>query len=99
MIFEGAASRIAGFSAAVAGWMSMLVLLAAVFLVAVCLQQGCTARLAPWTTNSAKRMFEVVPALDWQVWLIIFVVLFYVFRTLRGLKRRLGQREAKLPGL
>jgi predicted unusual protein kinase regulating ubiquinone biosynthesis (AarF/ABC1/UbiB family) len=99
MIFEGAASRVARFSAAVAGWMSVSVMLGAVFLAAVCLHQRCAAWLAPWTMNPAKRMFEIVPALDWQVWLVIFVVLFYVYRTLRKLKRRLGEREAKLPGL
>ncbi len=99
MVFEGAASRVARFSAGVVGWMSLSVVLGAVFLLAVCLYQRFAARLAPWTTDSAKRMFEIVPPLDWQVWLVIFVIVFYVYRNLRELKRRLGEREARLPGL
>ena len=46
-----------------------------------------------------KRILQAVPPLDWQVWLVVFTALAFGFRNLVRLKRELGEREAKLPGL
>lgn len=99
MIFEGAATRVAGFFAAALGWARVVYVMGAVVLLLACLGQHGGTWLAPWTTLPGGRIFEVVPSLDWQVWLVVFAGLAGGYRTLVRLKKELGQREAKLPGL
>lgn len=86
MVFEGTTTRFARFFASIFGWAALSVLAAGLFLFSTFLYQniGVIRQLAG---TSLGNRFEMFPQLDYQLWLLIFVLLVYGYRCLRNLTK------------
>jgi hypothetical protein len=98
MIFEGTTSSVVQFTArAFSAVSGVFAIVGAVLLIVFLYQRGNTW-IAPVIRGPMRDIFAQVPRLDFQVWMVVLMIVGFGWRSFRTLARRFRERDAQLPG-
>lgn len=94
-VFEGTTSKFAHFFAVLCGQIALGQFLAGLFFLMTFLYQHHDALIRPIMGEQLARMVQFVPHLDYQVWIMIIILDFYLFLTTLSLQRRFEEKDAR----
>ena len=94
-VFEGTTSKFAYFFAVLFRLTMLFQLVLGVVFVFIFLSQHHTTTLALLVGDRYSRLFRSVPRLDYEIWIALIIVVFYLCRTCARLQRRFADQDLR----
>ena len=94
-VFEGTTSKFASLFSVLYRQISAAQVLVSLVLVAAFLFQHAPARVTPWLGPQGVRFLQLIPYLDYQMWLLIGGIHIYFCVTAFRLGRMFAQKEVR----
>jgi ubiquinone biosynthesis protein len=96
LLFQGSTSKIAHFFSVIFGKIAFAFLLTTLLMFLAFLHQHHPTLVEPIVQGKIDGLVRIFPVFDYQVWLLLLVVVFYFYRVFNNLKKRFAQPEVRI---